>query len=136
MPVLSSPLTVVSPASSRSVASTATSAASASGAAPPYIPECAGPAIVRTVTSTEPVPRRLVVTVGVPSSTLPASAISITSAANSSGSVPTSRPSPPFDISSEPSHTTRTPTGHGCGSARRAVSSITRLPLQSAAPRP
>ena len=35
--------TVVSPASSRRVASTAISAASASGAAPPYIPECAGP---------------------------------------------------------------------------------------------
>ena len=91
---------------------------------------------MRTVTSTDPVPRRLVVTVGVPKPMLPASAMSMASAANSPGSVPTRRPRPPSDISSEPSHTTRTPTGHGFGSARSTVSSITRLPLQSAAPRP
>ncbi len=100
------------------------------------MPEWTGPARVSTVTSTLPVPRRLEVTVGVPSSMLPASAISITSAANSSGSDRTRASRPPVDISSDPSQTTRMPTGHGCGSARRALSSMTRFPLQSAAPRP
>ena len=55
---------VVPPSASRRVASIEISAASASGAAPPYMPECTGPARVRTVTRTLPVPRRLVVTVG------------------------------------------------------------------------
>jgi hypothetical protein len=111
------------------------SAASASGTAPPNIPEWTGLSSVSTVTTTLPVPRRLVVTVGVPSSTLPASAISMTSAANRDGSERTSCANPPVDISSDPSHTTRIPTGHGVGRARRAVRSMTRLPLQSAAPR-
>ena len=92
----------------------------------------------RTVTSTLPVPRRLVVTVGTPASTLPVSATTMTSATKLRLAPATSRSRPPVDISSEPSHTTVKDTGQPPStsrSARSAVRCMTRLPLQSAAPR-
>ena len=54
--VLSSPVIVVLPWSSRSVASMATSAASASGAGPPNMPECTSDASASTVTTTLTMP--------------------------------------------------------------------------------
>ena len=61
------PPTVVAPSSSRSVARTPDQRGHRVGRRAAVIPECTGPASVRTVTSTLPVPRRLVVTVGTPS---------------------------------------------------------------------
>ena len=108
------------------------SAWSASGAAPPYMPEWAGRSMVETVTSTLPVPRRDVVSVGWPSSTLPVSARTSASHRTKSGR-PRSRASvPPLDCSSDPSQTTAISTGqppHTSCSACRASRVATRLPF-------
>ena len=84
-PRAAGPSTATSPFSSCSVASAWSSVISASGAAPPNWPLCFGPASVRTSTITAAMPRRPTVSVGTPGRTLPMSAITIASQANSSG---------------------------------------------------
>lgn len=127
---------MVLPCSSRSEFSNLIKAASASGAGPPNMPECTGPARVSTVTTTLTLPRSVSVNVGTPTAKFPLSHTRIASARNSSGFASTNRSSPPVPCSSEPSATSVTPTGNSVPSARSAVRCMTILPLQSAAPRP
>jgi hypothetical protein len=78
--VLSSPVTVVLPASSRRVASRWMRAARASGAGPPYMPEWTSDDSDSTLTTTLARPRRLTVTAGTPTAALPVSQTRMASA--------------------------------------------------------
>ncbi len=100
------------------------------------MPECIGPSIVSTVTTTLARPRRLLVTLGTPTAKLPASQTRMASARSRSGCSGTNASSPPVPCSSEPSPTIFTVTGSSSRSARSAVRWVAMLPLQSAAPRP
>ena len=134
--VLSSPVIVVLPAASRSVASIATRAARASGAAPPNIPEWTSEARASTVTTTLTMPRRLTVAAGRPTAALPVSQTRIVSARRRSAFSGTNASRPPVPCSSDPSTTSFRSTGTPSPRARRAARCMTMLPLQSAAPRP
>ena len=132
---------VVCPVSSRRLASAVRRACRASGAAPPYMPECTGPAIVRTVTSTTAGAPQAVVTVG-------SAELDVAGVGDDDHVAPRrgrrlpgrAASSPPVDMllraladDARPRAASRRDSSPSARSASRIA---TRLPLQSAAPRP